>query len=78
LQALALPSTLAQRTALHLAAVMTANFNNLLLHWGHRILHGPGGGLSDPGLDQGHVAGQIRPQDYLGRADRRGRVWSLA
>lgn len=26
-----------QRQKLHLAAVMTANFNNVLLHWGHRL-----------------------------------------
>ena len=26
-----------QRQKLHLAAVMTANFNNILLHWGHRL-----------------------------------------
>ncbi len=42
LQAHPLPSTLTQRTSLHLAAVMTANFNNLLLHWGHRTLKGHG------------------------------------
>lgn len=42
LHALALPSTHAQRNSIHLAAVMTANFNNLLLHWGHRSLQGHG------------------------------------
>jgi len=33
---LLLPET--ERRKLHLAAVMTANFNNVLLHWGHRLL----------------------------------------
>lgn len=42
LHAHSIPATLTQRTKVHLAAVMTANFNNLLLHWGHSILKGQG------------------------------------
>jgi predicted short-subunit dehydrogenase-like oxidoreductase (DUF2520 family) len=42
LRAQPVPSTLAQRIQIHLAAVMTANFNNLLLHWGHKLLLGQG------------------------------------
>lgn len=53
LQAHPIPSTLAQRVQIHLAAVMTANFNNLLLHWGHKILEGQGEhGLLLPILQQ--------------------------
>ena len=67
-------ATEVQRQKLHLAAVMTANFNNVLLHWGHLLTQG-GGTHQDlfPILAQQLNLFEQNPQDPLTRQS--GPAW---
>jgi predicted short-subunit dehydrogenase-like oxidoreductase (DUF2520 family) len=67
-------ATEVQRQKLHLAAVMTANFNNVLLHWGHLLTQG-GGTHQDlfPILVQQLNLFEQNPQDPLTRQS--GPAW---